>query len=56
MGSYQSVLIPWQDHDVILACSSGTTVFGGGKMGALLEYVVPGPCGFLLLCPIMVGA
>jgi hypothetical protein len=29
---------------------------GGGKIGALLEYVVPGARGFLLLHPIIVGA
>jgi hypothetical protein len=29
---------------------------GGGKMDALLEYVVPGARGFLLLHPIVVGA
>jgi hypothetical protein len=31
------VLIPWQDHYVIEACSPGTTASGGSEMDALLE-------------------
>jgi hypothetical protein len=56
MSSYQVVLIPWQDHDVIQVCSLGTMTSGGGEMDALLKCVVSGARGFLLLHPIMVDA
>jgi hypothetical protein len=53
MGSYQVVLILWQDDDVH---TLGTAASGGGEMGALLKYTVPGARGFLLLHPIVADA
>jgi hypothetical protein len=56
MVFYQAVLIPWQRHDVIYACSSGIAMSGSDEMDSIFECVVPGACGFLLLRPIVAGA
>jgi hypothetical protein len=50
---YQAVLIPWWHNDDILACSPGLAMSGGDGMDFVLEYVMSGTRGFLLLGPIM---
>jgi hypothetical protein len=55
-GFYQAVLIPWQHHDDIWACSLGIAMSGVDGMDSILEYVVSDVCWFLLLSPIVPGA
>jgi hypothetical protein len=53
---YQAVLIPWQCHDDILACSPGLVMSGGDGMDSILECMMSGARGFLLLRPIASSA
>jgi hypothetical protein len=53
---YQMVLIPWQSHDGIYACSLGLTMLGGDGMDSTIECIFSSARGFQLLCPIVPGA
>jgi hypothetical protein len=49
------MLIPWQSHDGIYACSPGLAMLGDDGMDSILVCALSGVRGFLLLCPIVPG-
>jgi hypothetical protein len=53
---YQVVLIPWKSHDGIYVCSLGLAMSGGNGMDFILECILSGARGFLLLRPIVLDA
>jgi hypothetical protein len=53
---YQTVLIPGKSHDVIYTCSTGLAMSGGDGIDSILECVLSGERGLLLLRPIVPGA
>jgi hypothetical protein len=46
----------WQSHDGIYACSPSLAMSGDDWMDSILECVLSGACGFLLVCPVVPGA
>jgi hypothetical protein len=52
---YKVALIHWWSHEDIWACTPGLAMLGGDGMDFILECVLLGVRGFLLLCPFMPG-